>query len=403
MPTTSKPLTFPYTNVSSIDTQLNVEYPIYGSSFVWSRTGSSNVGWRDKVRKGVDASSYYFRSGSNYSKQARLYGTARGYWFGNLQWVDSGFHSESTAVVPDDFLSYFRDSSLRDVAVARLYNNMQNRTSAFNSLVPLAELRELRGLIRSSADLTEQLLEGLIAIRSLKKGVLKKASNAWLTYVFGMQPLLADTKKICESISSYLLRVDHSHRLTSSSFKRTFLTNSTSGVTGLRFHSVSRQSSHTIDLSYKFIAAWIFNMKSAADYTFSKHLGFSSGQLLPAAWELIPYSWVVDYFTTVGSFLDDEFTGTGSCKYVVECRKLDVRTRTTIGYEAFVPPPSWNESYTFEGRGSDYSLQNYWEFERIPSQALPSRVVRLKTLDEMGLHGVSKLLNLAAVLIQQRK
>jgi hypothetical protein len=112
------------------------------------------------------------------------------------------------------------------------------------------------------------------------------------------------------------------------------------------------------------------------------------------------YSWVWDYFTTVGAFLDDVFTSDPSkCIY---CVKSELYTAEVVGTvratanRAYPATTKYWEDYVddavFTGK--------YFNFQRTPLAKLPNRALRFKTVDEIGFNAVNKVLNLASVLIQ---
>lgn len=116
--------------------------------------------------------------------------------------------------------------------------------------------------------------------------------------------------------------------------------------------------------------------------------------LIPAFWELVPYSWVVDYFTTVGSFLDDTFVADqGKCIYVVECKKYTVKAMST-----FVHVPN-NSNCNIVSGYCEPAMAEWYSFRRTPLSKFPDRKLRFKTMAEIGgLGAFNKVLNLAAVL-----
>jgi hypothetical protein len=136
-------------------------------------------------------------------------------------------------------------------------------------------------------------------------------------------------------------------------------------------------------------------LKSANDYGAVDHFGLNLPDLVPAAWELVPWSWVVDYFTTVGAYLDDVFSSDPSaCRYVCQNRLYRVEVNTDVWWAR-------DNGVKYPDQSEGRSYVELFEFDRTMLSNLPSRSLRFKTLDEIGLNGVNKLLNLVAVLGQR--
>lgn len=352
-----------------------------------NRTPDPN--WRDKVKRHKPAVNPYTHNGFEILKPASIscydYNKATN-TFGHNQMVWAGSNPSFSPV---------DDPAIADIALARLKFRLANDVKQFNSLVPLAELRELRGLIRSSASLATGLVDNLLKIRKKPRDVLRYASDAWLTFSFGISPMMNDAKNLAESIAAYNNRNDHTIRLTGSHKKRwTSGFGTTGGTTGTVNSQVWYDSNINHSLSYKYIAALSIPLKTANDYSYSDHFGLSFGQLPSTAWELVPYSWVIDYFTTAGAYLDDAFTAVpGSTIFV--CRDR-IYTADYTSHLTHRP----NAGSTILSKKDDTARLKYFAFERQSLVALPGRSFRFKTLDEIGIHGVNKLLNLTSLLLK---
>jgi len=300
-----------------------------------------------------------------------------------------------------------QDFSLADLALKRLKKRLADRVANFDALVPLAEIREMRGLIDYAARETMFLVKRL---RDLKRGRLdlaterifkrylreshKKAADAWLTYSFAIKPILNDIDAAGKAISSYLTRYDFIDRLTGSASKRWNVEGPVQGWPITPYGTVEYKWTGSASLGYKYICGHKFLLESANSYDLPTHLGVTFPRFLPALYEATVFSWVFDYFTTAGEYLDDVWTGsTGTSVFVVECRKFRFSGSTVSTYKPYDPVTTKLRSMS-----DDPGVCEYFEFSRTSHPTLPPRVLRFKTLDEMGLNGVNKLLNLVSVL-----
>jgi hypothetical protein len=295
------------------------------------------------------------------------------------------------------------DGVLFDQALAKVKRQVRQYDGDFNLIVPLAELRDLRRTIVGSAALSQKLMWDLINIRATKgKSAAKWASQAWLNYGFGVKPLINDAKDIANSIAAYLSKKQGVRNLSGSASKDWVKSGKADGFTGT-YHARMKTNFHQIcHLSYRFTGAYDVAISAANDYAAADHFHLDTG-LLPAAWELIPYSWVVDYFTTMGAFLDDAFTTPGgTTKYLTCSRRFTCDYTEDISH--YIDPLSFpNERYkAFLENTNGVGFVSLYEFERTSYTSIPSRSLRLKTVDEVGQHAVNKLLNLSSIFIGSR-
>lgn len=387
-----------------------------GDSWTSRVEQTSNPNWKVKVSKRQDASTPYYRRGviatptkgsvglqvfvNGYPQSTRTYSRETRTW-----------PTRSPVTNLDQ-----EDAALADIAAQRLKRKLGNRTQSYNSIIPLAELRELRQTVDGMANTTMKVLIALSDVKkTLKRSIrnvkdpkklrkslvnaYKDASNIWLTYSFGVSPMMGTILDVNKSISSYLTRYDSIDRLTGSATKEwtTSEYRSDQAVTSAVGSYMESYTSARHKLQYKYIAGHRFILESANDYGALDHFGIRPPSLVPALWELTAFSWVVDYFTTAGAFLDDTFTGTtGNSIYVIKNRKYTLEASTRIQYNKAYSGPSY-QYLEWVTTSSPGKLTAY-AFRREVLAAYPPRVLRFRTLDEVGLNGVSKLLNLTSIL-----
>jgi hypothetical protein len=294
--------------------------------------------------------------------------------------------------------NFFDDAVTMDVALARCKSKLQRSTKEFNALVPLAELGELRGLIKQVATSAFTMTRGLVEIKHGKfRDAAKRASDLWLGWGFGVAPTLSDIQALTASVDAYMSRDNEAIKVEGSAHKTARYDGPYRVVTNNGgTDSFTYYYNGSLSWSYKYIGSFLPIISAANDYSIYDQLGFNFESLPAVGWELTPFSWVVDYFTTTGAFLEDVFSAPSvSTMYLVLCAKywaefdLTVgNVKTTSGCLHLVNPTM--------SPGYHYSHK----FVRTPLQQLPSRSFRFKTVDEIGKHGVTKLLNLASILVR---
>lgn len=353
----------------------------------------SRPDWRDKLQKGQDASNYYFRSGTSYVGSP-AYGYA---WTPAANIRENGYigwYGMIPARQPSD-------NALSDLALARVKRKIASLEDSYQALIPLAELREARGLFRQMVDYTLDMVKAVAELKRTKgKSLFRFAQDRWLIYSFGISPMMADLKGLGESMWAFLTKGDVRDRVTGSA-GRNWVTSSsdqTGSITGLYGAPLVAASEAQHVLKYRYIAGWKFLIRSSNDYSALRHFGVTPAAIIPALWETLAYSWVVDYFTTAGDWLEDVFVGSaGSSMYVVQNRSYKY---TSIG--TFVCRPWPGTTMLGVNRHGVVRLEHF-QFERTPLGALPPRLLRFKSVDEVGKHALTKLLNLASLTFRGKR
>jgi hypothetical protein len=367
----------------------------YGPTCV--RTTNTNPSYRIQIAKMQEAGRMYGvqKMFANLTKSSCATTCFRGVYKGQ---TEDSYHMGVDPSFPNTFPS--SDTGLQDLALQRLKRKLKKRAGGADALVPVLESRELRGLVRQATTMTTTLVETLIDIKRTKgASALKYASNAWLAYGFGIRPLVEDTKAVALAIGDYFTRSGSGIR-ESGSAKKTWVTHGSDVSAGIgplaRGARLRCQTTFHHSLSYRWYCGGRPDILSGNDYTLAKHLGFRGENLIPAFWELVPYSWVVDYFTTVGGYLEDTFQVLpGTMYYSGYTKRYELNAYTNFYWQI---QPDWMGS-PISGSSHVYRV----EFSRTPSgSSLPHIGLRFKSMDEVGFMGVTKLLNLASVLIQRK-
>lgn len=356
-----------------------------------SSIGSDDPFWKDKVVKKQDATNPYTRKGYKTNRPVHLAGSSTTKSGPNvITSMGEGVYAHNTAQV-QEYVAV-SDAALRDLALLRLKRKIGSHLNKQNLAVPIVELREMRGMIRGMAEYSTTFLHKLAGIKKTKGKSAKKAfDEAWLTYSFGLSPMVGDFKDALDNVQAALDRADHNVVLSGAAKKDWFQSHPQMVSTFLFGTPAIVDATVYHVLSYRYEGGFAFKLLSSNDYSTSKLFSFSIEALPTVGWELLPYSWMIDYFTNVGAFLDDTFVlPPGSSTYII----LNTRHRVTCGITASTrPSPGTLVSTTTKpGRAE-------WErFERSKIASLPRIGLHVKSMDQIGTNAVNKLLNLAALL-----
>lgn len=189
------------------------------------------------------------------------------------------------------------------------------------------------------------------------------ASNSWLEYKFGWLPLLSDVRGAAEALAKYHAS-DYSVGSASGKhhFANQYIYKIPIGVTG----SIARTSTVEVTTRVKFR----FRTKDGL-FNESPNMGLSDPLLL--AWELLPYSFVVDWFLPVGDYLGN-LTASNGLQFLSGTRSTLTKEEgtTSIGQSYGGDLGSGIQTVTKAGgnwrRYTQYSRGIYYDF---PGPALP--------------------------------
>lgn len=237
----------------------------------------------------------------------------------------------------------------------------------FGEIVPT-----LKMLKRPFGSLRDGLIDYSRVVKRRGRGKsgrpLKKIlGDTWLEYAFGWQPLLADIQDAsAAAISIYAsLRRSRINQVASDSYSEP-----TQIVRDYVENLMTYQIYFTNEVSYSVkyyggleplpnAKAGLSSLGRLADMS-----SFDLMSFVPTAWELIPYSFLVDYFSNVGKVLDAYFTDTSVLRWMsmVERRtsgkqiRWDYDHAKTLRYIEGAPggPSDKSTETSTSGAGSTY-------------------------------------------------
>lgn len=139
----------------------------------------------------------------------------------------------------------------------------------------------------------------------LSRGVAasKAASNAWLEYRMGWKPLLFDLENIAKAVHEMLSEIDEQYDKT---YRASFLQEWSGDGSGLSTKSWKNAPVRwDREYSKKFACGVIMreNLFDEKSKRPTRIFGMELHDVAPAVWELVPYSFVVDRFLDVGTWL----------------------------------------------------------------------------------------------------
>jgi len=323
------------------------------------KTGERVTKFRDRIKRGVSATSPYTATQYEVSTVQGVlgssYGITNGLGLGRDLIVWESGQGVYGALPSEATLAHLTtDTSVTEAeALSKLYERIKAVRSQMNGLQFLGELREALHMIRHPAD---ALLKGLRnyhdALKSRTRGITKYVpvakrkriindviAGTWLEYSYGWKPLLNDVKDIAETVGRQALkeppreRVSSSRSSTPAKQMSTQITNV--GQNGrIPIQILTEKSSvygvrWTVGLSSSVVAP-VDSLTRIAELS-----GFTLENFVPTIWELISLSFVAEYFSNIGDIIEASFASTAGITWISKT----VRTKTDYFRQAL--PGNW--------------------------------------------------------------
>lgn len=278
-------------------------------------------------------------------------------------------------------------------ASGAFYRSARNAMSTFKGSVFASEFREARRMMWTRAtkmiamiDPHQRRLKRRWYGKGSKRARLKALSDSWLELQYGWLPLASDIEDAYKVLHNPTPRYK---RVKGVGTEKAQISRSdnTFGQAGSNCVVTDNESTSVEYKYYGEVQARAYGQSSA-----SLDFGFGVREFLPTAWEIIPWSFAVDYFTNVSDIINGLSYCTADFSWLaLTVRRTRKRTRTMqygIGQQyfnvkQFVNIPS-------------FSSGEVTEFVRVPVQHVP-----IPTLS-WQLPGLKQSLNLAALAVSRR-
>lgn len=310
-----------------------------------SRAGSDLPRWRDIIRNGGNATTNF--SGTAFSDDFDSYTTATcdvqtinpstrktGYYHYKF---DGGINSNtppSILAVPSSI-----SADVRNRCIRKFLDSIDSAQSSFEAGQDLGEYKEtVRSIQHPLGPLKDKILSYLSSLEKVKRSrrkpesLAKTLADTYLEYHFGWQPLVNDVASAiadCGRFRFPTIPIRASAKATFSSVdsvdSNTFL--------GVQFLRKVRTTS-TYQVRYKG-AVRVKNLLPDGRLPILQSLQLTPDKWLPTAWDLLPYSWMADYFINIGEVI----RGFSALSSDIAWGCVTTRNRTTSQFAEWVP--SW--------------------------------------------------------------
>lgn len=398
-----------------------------------SKAGTDNRGWRARVKAGYQAGSNYSTSRYDLILHREGFINSSERYFDNLGMPQNSRILNHLGIYfgVDTAFNHYQGvtSQQENEALTKLYSRIRSESSGANGLLVFAELRETLHMLRNPAEALRKMTVGLIdnlniqrsivmRTRQRKSETMKSFSNrrremmvkgfsgSWLEYQFGVLPFLSDVEDIAKTAYAHITQPRKRTRITA---------RSTELSATQSYNEVETQISANVRL----FSTEVRSGRSGVQYIvgmapsvigpdrplarLSQSFGLTIENFVPTVYEIIPYSFLIDYFSNLGDVISAATTCTSNVLWVVRT----VRQYTELGVITTraepISPKTGNGIY----RTVDFSTSEHVLGKSIVSltsvdRSCPSSIP-IPTL-QMEIPGTSSLkwVNMAALLASSR-
>lgn len=379
-----------------------------------SASGFRNPKWKDEIRSGQNATTNF--SGTDYSDDPAPYisATADG---SEVYTLDPRQTYTFTSHL-DGVLPYYAPPSYAQPDVSTITNvtnrciskfldQLDNAQSSFEAGQDLGEYKEtIEAIHRPLAPLRDKLTQYLSSLKKAKhryRGnnvALKKVlADTYLEYHFGWQPLADDVAKAIADCGRHRFS---SIPIEASASGTYYAQNVHSRISPVGIITALDQN---ILSTYKYFVRYkggvrIRNLLPSGQLSWAQSLQLTPDKWLPTAWDLLPYSWISDYFINIGQVIRGFCSLYSSLTWT--CKTARAEARSKFSDFSYVPPdpsPYWawvNLRYSVFGGAAETWVRHVERSIINPSDLVPELQFSVP-------HTPYAFANLGALLLQRAK
>lgn len=296
--------------------------------------------WRDKIRSGDNAGTY-MRAWKSESPKVIAGSTMHRAWHTtpNIGPIDS--YSASGDLANNPGFGVTVPSSIDaayNSALVAIFGKIKQAQTQMSGLVFAGELREVLQLIRSPAksiaNKTYSYLGDLQRWRATNrragpKAYKDKLAESYLAWSFGVKPLINDVEDGAKALAQVVTGGIRKARVSTEWIireERITGPQSEFNIMGRSYFPAYSQSIEENQVQVR----WICGLRSASEgpsgiSLVNSAFGLAVEDFVPAAWNLLPWSFLADYFTNIGDVLEATFTDTSSVSWSLRQTKLRTR------------------------------------------------------------------------------
>lgn len=314
----------------------------------------------------------------------------------------SGFHTEDRYLPTSDTHAnpVLGSSSAMNRAMTTAFKQVRSAQIAMSGGVFLGELKEAVHMLRHPAQALRSHLGGyLTKLSKAKKAKPKKwldtLSQTWLESSFGWRPFVNDLEDAMKAYNEVTKNAQQEFRHIRAVGKDNALVSQLNESFSPIGNFRHKGSCVVRDEAICIIRGEVKREAVVTTVDKLKVFGLTPSEFLPTAWELLPWSFLVDYFTNIGDIIEAGATDTSSVAWLCMANVRKRITKATM-YPDLATVKQLNGNGYISGGGNQGSFS--YERKIVARQSLPALTFPTFKLEVPS--GTIKELNLLALFTQ---
>lgn len=311
-------------------------------------TKSKNLNWKEQVERKQNASTPYSLLASKQSVYLRTGAWCKAKVGGIVTEarINSHIRASPLWIVSPSWPATL-DPEVASLALGRFLSQIDGLNTPFKALPFLGELKETLQMIKRpfmnfykglrhyklTADkIMRQYKWWRRGKRRISRARIKRwnksLANAWLEFAFGWSPVLNDVGDAVQAYERFVEQPAVSVAPIWSSASRNVA--QATGVASASFLN------NYVKVRSSYVRKMVYSCRYVGEYKYSLSplqgdtrramdlCGFNLAAFVPTVWELLPYSWLADYFTNIGQIITSAFTSTQNVAWYCRSSKAEM-------------------------------------------------------------------------------
>jgi DNA-binding FrmR family transcriptional regulator len=274
-----------------------------------------NPQWKDQVRNGQNATTplvYYgpdrnpAQNSFKIEKRERYFNNSNGQEKYEYSWTSGSYlpilPTPISVLAPPDVVA-----RVRNRCISRFVGRAKEVQSSIEGGQDLGEIKQtIESIKHPLKSLSQSLTQYLTALRKRKKRnwtkteASKVLADTYLEFHFGWQPLAADVAQLIADAR----RSRFDQYVVSASAQEVYQVDQATLSTSLGYPGGTVRIPYRTKLIYSMrMRGGVSSLASAGQLSWAQSLQLTPKDWLPTAWDLLPYSWIADYFVNIGDIL----------------------------------------------------------------------------------------------------
>lgn len=362
---------------------MNVTETKWKREFTETRTGRSLPSWKWRIATGRNATTEYSRNGYDLVVKPGTYTIVNPSACGappkvlTQRWVGC----RQAGLIPTSLTLPTISYGATQQARARFLASIKQAQQHISGPTFLGELKESLQMIRKPSKYLAKNIDDYIKAcagvgrrnrRKITSDMLNEDLHSlWLEYSIGWAPLISETKKGAEALSRLINEERKTFQVSGGARDET----KNVSVINSAISTIAYAVQKTTNSSEAFIGlkGAVRPKASGPTWKAMNLFGFNTREFVPTVWELLPMSFVVDYFVNVGDILSATYTDITGLYWISEQRGMTY-TRSMDESQIVMRP---NQTTSCTGSGGSWTLKKYTYIRSKPVEIFPQLAVSL--------------------------